>query len=145
MNQVWAVVTGASSGIGAAFARSLAARGHRVLAVARGSDGLVRIAEELRKAGGVVETMATDLLSAEGVAATCDKALALGDVELLVNNAGLSTSGRFLEQAAERELQSIRVKAWGPAGRRGGHSGPMVRGVKHRMRASRAGPGAKSW
>ncbi len=57
----------------------------------------------------MVETMAVDLASTQGVEAVAEKALALGDVELLVNNAGLSTSGRFLEQSADKEIQSIRV------------------------------------
>jgi short-subunit dehydrogenase len=109
MEKGWAVVTGASGGMGAVFARSLAARGHKVLAVARARDALDRVADELRRVGAVVETMAVDLSSAEGVVAVSDKAQALGDVELLVNNAGLSTSGRFLEQSGEKELQSIRV------------------------------------
>ena len=109
MDGSWAIVTGASGGMGAVFARSLAARGHKVLAVARGADALARIADELRRGGAVVETMAVDLASTQGVEAVAEKALALGDVELLVNNAGLSTSGRFLEQSADKEIQSIRV------------------------------------
>ena len=109
MDSGWAVVTGASGGMGAVFARSLAARGYKVLAVARGSAALEAVAGALRKDGAVVETLAVDLSGPEGVAAVLAKAQALGDVELLVNNAGLSTSGRFLEQSADKELQSIRV------------------------------------
>ena len=109
MDRGWAIVTGASGGLGAVFARSLAARGHKVLAVARASDALARIADELTGTGAVVEAMAADLSTEEGVAAVSARARALGDVELLVNNAGLSTSGRFLEQSGDKELQSIRV------------------------------------
>jgi short-subunit dehydrogenase len=97
----WAIVTGASGGMGAAFTRSLAKRGYSVLAVARGVEPLARMAEELKKDGAFVETLAVDLASAEGLKAVVDRAHALGDIELLVNNAGLSTSGNFLNQSAD--------------------------------------------
>jgi short-subunit dehydrogenase len=109
MDKGWAVVTGASGGMGAVFVRSLASRGYKVLAVARRSDELARIVEDLRRQGAVVEPMSADLSSADGVEAVAAKAQSLGDVELLVNNAGVSTSGYFLEQSAEKELESIRV------------------------------------
>jgi short-subunit dehydrogenase len=95
--------------MGAAFTKSLARRGYSVLAVARGVEPLVRLADELKKDGAFVETLAVDLGSAEGVKAVVERAHALGDIELLVNNAGLSTSGHFLDQSAEKEIQSIRV------------------------------------
>src|SRR6266481_356210 len=105
----WAIVTGASGGMGTAFTKSLAQRGYSVLAVARGVERLARMAEELKKDGAFVETLAVDLASAEGLKAVVDRAHALGDIELLVNNAGLSTSGDFLDQSADKEIQSIRV------------------------------------
>jgi len=105
----WAIVTGASGGMGAAFTKALAKRGYSVLAVARGVEPLVKMAEELKKDGALVETLAVDLASAEGLRIVVDRAQALGDVELLVNNAGLSTSGHFLDQSADKEIQSIRV------------------------------------
>lgn len=105
----WAIVTGASGGMGAVFTKALTERGYSVLAVARGVEPLARMADELKKDGGFVETLAADLASAEGVKAVIGRAHALGDIELLVNNAGLSTSGHFLEQSADKEIQSIRV------------------------------------
>src|ERR1700730_1696379 len=105
----WAIVTGASGGMGAAFVKSLAKRGYPVLAVARRVEPLVMMAEELKKDGAFVETLAVDLASAEGVKTLVERAHALGDIELLVNNAGLSTSGHFLNQSADKEIQSIRV------------------------------------
>jgi short-subunit dehydrogenase len=95
--------------MGTAFTRSLAKRGYSVLAVARGVEPLARMAEELKKDGAFVETLAVDLASAEGLKAIVDRAHALDDIELLVNNAGLSTSGDFLDQSADKEIQSIRV------------------------------------
>jgi len=105
----WAIVTGASGGLGAAFTRALAQRGHPVLAVARSAQGLARVADDAKKHGGSVETLAADLASAAGLEAVIARAHALGDIGLLVNNAGLSTSGHFLEQSLEREIESIRV------------------------------------
>jgi hypothetical protein len=59
--------------------------------------------------GGRVEILAADLSTPEGCSAVTERARALGPVELVVNNAGLSTSGNFLEQSREREIASIRV------------------------------------
>jgi short-subunit dehydrogenase len=95
--------------MGAAFTKSLAKRGYSVLAVARGVERLARMADELKRDGALVETLAADLASAQGVKIVLDRAQALGDIELLVNNAGLSTSGDFLDQSADKEIQSIRV------------------------------------
>jgi short-subunit dehydrogenase len=91
------------------FTRALAKRGYSVLAVARGVEPLAKMAAELRKEGGVVETLAVDLASANGVKAVVEKAHALANIDLLVNNAGLSTTGYFLDQSAAKEIQSIRV------------------------------------
>jgi short-subunit dehydrogenase len=105
----WAVVTGASGGMGAVFARQLAKRGYSVLAVARASDALAKLAEELQGYGTRVDVVAANLATPEGVAAVVQRARSLGNVELLVNNAGVSTSGHFLEQSPDREAQVIRV------------------------------------
>jgi short-subunit dehydrogenase len=95
--------------MGAAFTKALAKRGYSVLAVARGVAALAKMGDELKKDGASVETLAVDLASAEGVKAVIERARALGNIELLVNNAGVSTSGYFLEQSADKEIQSIRV------------------------------------
>jgi short-subunit dehydrogenase len=105
----WAIVTGASGGMGAVFAKALAERGYSVLAVARQAEPLAKISDELKRQGRVVQTVSADLASAEGIKTVVDRARALGDIELLVNNAGLSTSGYFLDQSADKEIQSIRV------------------------------------
>jgi short-subunit dehydrogenase len=105
----WAIVTGASGGMGAVFAKALAERGYSVLAVARQVEPLAKMSDELKRQGQVIETLSVDLASAEGIRTVVDRARALGDVELLVNNAGLSTSGHFLDQSADKEIQSIRV------------------------------------
>jgi short-subunit dehydrogenase len=109
MQKGWAVVTGASGGMGAVFASALADRGYKVLAVARGGAALAGLAGSLTERGATVQAMEADLATGEGVLAVADRALALDDVEILVNNAGLSTTGSFLEQSGDKEAQMIRV------------------------------------
>lgn len=105
----WAIVTGAAGGMGAVFTRALAERGYRVLAVGRTIERLAALADEISGRGGLAETVAVDLASPEGVNAVVNRAQALGDIDLLVNSAGLSTSGHFLDQSPEKEIESIRV------------------------------------
>jgi short-subunit dehydrogenase len=80
-----ALVTGASSGIGEAFARQLVAEGTKVVAVARRE-------ERLRSLPGDVEVLVADLSTEAGIAAV-ETRLARGDIDLLVNNAAFGTSG----------------------------------------------------
>ncbi len=104
-----ALVTGASSGIGEAFARQLAKRGYDVVLVARRKDRLDKLAGELSTACAVdVEVIEADLSAPEGVAAV-EKRLAASDIELLVNNAGFATHGEFGGLPLERELAEIDV------------------------------------
>jgi short-subunit dehydrogenase len=104
----WAVVTGASSGLGREFALALAGRGHPVLAVARREERLRKLADEVGARGGVLEPLVADLSTAEGVEAVLARAASL-DVELLINNTGLASYGPFASTAAERELDLVRV------------------------------------
>jgi uncharacterized protein len=105
----WAIVTGASSGIGLAFARELARRGHKTLAVARRRDRLETLAEEAAKQGGSVVPLAADLGTAEGLASVVERMVGLGAIDLLVNNAGIATSGDFKHSSLEQELGAIRL------------------------------------
>jgi short-subunit dehydrogenase len=88
------VVTGASSGIGAAIARELAGRGARVTLVARRREGLEALAAELEGAGASVRVEPADLSKLDDVEALASRVLgASGAPDVLVNNAG---SGRWL-------------------------------------------------
>ena len=89
-----AVVTGASSGIGAAYAEHLAAAGHDLVLVARRAHRLEPLARELSAAGAQVEVLVADLADAGDRAAVAERA-ARPDVALLVNNAGINGYGPF--------------------------------------------------
>jgi len=105
-----AVVTGASSGIGAALARNLAARGHGVTLVARSVDKLEVLADELRSTGIRAEVLATDLADRAARAALLGRVEALGlEPAILINNAGLSTLGPVAASDPEAELHMIEV------------------------------------
>ena len=88
------VVTGASSGIGAATARALAADGAVVALVARSGDALEEVAGDIRDRGGQARPYICDVADLPAVAAVCATILDdLGPVDVLVNNAGI---GRWL-------------------------------------------------
>jgi NAD(P)-dependent dehydrogenase (short-subunit alcohol dehydrogenase family) len=86
-----ALVTGASSGLGVHFARTLAAAGASVAIAARRADRLVSLQAELQKAGGKAAAVELDVQSGKSVSAPFDAAeTALGAIDIVVNNAGIS-------------------------------------------------------
>lgn len=106
-----ALITGATAGIGAAFARRLARDGHNVVLVARDTERLRRHATELHDRHGVEASIITaDLATDEGIATVEER---LGDrkhpVDLLVNNAGFGHKGRYLEVPMADELRMLKV------------------------------------
>jgi len=106
----WALVTGASAGIGRALACELARRGARLILTARRRDRLEALAAELRASGTEVRVLAADLFDPEAPARIFAFAEAEGlAVEILINNAGLGQSGRFVESPEEQELAQVRV------------------------------------
>ncbi|WP_395307431.1 SDR family NAD(P)-dependent oxidoreductase [Mycobacterium sp. AMU20-3851] len=93
----WAVITGGSEGVGAAFARQLAAAGMHLLLVARKAGPLIETARRCRDFGVQVRTLSTDLSDPSSVGSVAD---AVSDVEvgLLIHNAGANThSAQFLD------------------------------------------------
>ena len=105
-----ALVTGASSGIGEAFARELAARGRALALVARRADALETLAGELRAAHGVaVHVLEADLGLPETPRRLLERLDATGvTVDLLINNAGIGSDGRpFVETPLEVMLRMV--------------------------------------
>ena len=106
-----ALVTGASSGLGEGFARRLAGRGHELVLVARRTDRLERLAEELRPLSDKpVEVLGADLETSAGRNRVIARLTGTGPW-LLVNNAGFGTRGHFAEQDAKREAGEVLVNA----------------------------------
>ncbi|QKT06902.1 SDR family oxidoreductase [Gordonia sp. X0973] len=108
-----AVVTGASSGIGMALARELAARGYGLIIVARRGEILENLAAQLREQHGTaVEVRAVDLSDPTAVAVLCGE-LAQREVSILANNAGIATFGPLakLDPAYEQAQVRLNVNA----------------------------------
>jgi hypothetical protein len=108
----WAIVTGASSGIGEAIAVALARRGVWPLLVARRADELERVACEIRSHGGSAESLALDLSRPESTAAVLARS-ADRDVGLVVCNAGINPEGEFeeLSLATHEHILDLNVRA----------------------------------
>jgi hypothetical protein len=97
-----AFVTGASSGLGAQFARSLAAAGANVVVAARRVDRLKELRAEIEAAGGAAYVVAMDVTDLESVqSAVADAERHVGPIDILVNNSGVSTTQRLTDVTAE--------------------------------------------
>ena len=95
-NRPLALVTGASSGIGAALARELARHGHDLVLTARRVTAMEALATELRGLGAAATVIAADLSKPDAAATLAGDIASRGfDVDVLVNNAGLGALGRF--------------------------------------------------
>lgn len=93
-----AFITGASSGLGAQFARSLAQAGATVVITARRMERLATLAQDLQKTGATVHCLALDVLSITGIEQAVALAIEMaGPIDILVNNSGVSTTQRIVD------------------------------------------------
>ena len=110
----WALVAGASVGLGAAFARQLAGHGFNLVLLARRDDLLRRLADDLIRSNGIeVRVVAMDLAAADVVDQVAERVDSL-EIGLLVYNAALSGIGPFLSQSLESLTDQVRVNCHGP-------------------------------
>lgn len=105
----WALVTGASAGLGEQFARQLAPLGFKLVLTARRADRLEALAHELATRHGTECRVVALDLSAEEADARLDEATSDLDVGLLVNNAGLGYYGSFVDQDRARLAGLVRL------------------------------------
>lgn len=107
----WALVTGASAGIGAALARELAAAGCNLVLTARRRDRLKQLAQSLEKSDAIqIQVFVADLAEPDAPAQirafTDQKGIA---IELLINNAGFGQYGEFAQGDVQRVLEMVQV------------------------------------
>jgi len=115
-NKGIALVTGASSGIGAVYAERLASRGYDLLLVARRADRLAALAERIRAATGrQVEVLVADLADPAGLKQVDERLLADPGITLLVNNAGISLTGTVLENSSATIAQLLALNVTAPS------------------------------
>lgn len=107
-----ALITGASSGIGAEFAKQLAARDYDLILVARRAERLNQLATDLKQSHSLnTETLVADLACDEGIASVEQRVASERNLDLLVNNAGFGTMGYFhcLDGSTQDQMHRLHV------------------------------------
>ncbi|TDH21268.1 3-ketoacyl-ACP reductase [Segetibacter sp. 3557_3] len=109
-----ALITGAGKGIGRAMAKALANEGVSVGVIARTEGDLLELTEEIKSAGGKTAFATADVSDINSVnTAVQNIANALGPIDILINNAGIASFGKFLELEPEVWEQMVRVNLFG--------------------------------
>lgn len=115
MEQKLAIITGASSGIGEAFARKLSERKYDTVLISTNRDRLEILGEELTRAYGTSPSIfASDLSQPEGLEGAVDYVSQLEAVNGLVNNAGFGTHGKFSDVEIKKSLEMISLHITAP-------------------------------
>ena len=110
----WALVTGASAGIGEAFARYIASTGMNVILVARRKEKLENLAAEI-EAGNNVQTLPVSLdLSSDGFLEKLKQQIGDRKIGLLINNAGFGSVGLYSRNDAQREADMVKLSCLAP-------------------------------
>lgn len=104
----WAIVSGASSGIGLELATQLATAGFNLIINARNEERLLKVTQQLKSHNIEVKSVVADLSDKEGVEKIIQAAQGL-KVGLLINNAGYATSGLFVDASLDSEINLLRV------------------------------------
>lgn len=110
----WALVTGASSGIGLEFARQLAVLGLNIILVARRKERLTTLSTELKNKHGVETKVVCADLSRDDFMDGVQSATEDLKVGLLINNAGFGTTGDFVENDLSKEIKMLHVNCRAP-------------------------------
>lgn len=110
----WALITGASSGLGVEFAKQLAAKGLNLVLVARRRENMEAVAAELSLKHGIEVKVVPLDLAQEGFMDTLGPALKDLDLGLVVNNAGINCEGHFYRGDLARNLNMLRLNVEAP-------------------------------
>lgn len=109
-----AIVTGASSGIGAAFAEALAATGARVALAARRMDRTKALAQKIRAAGAEAHPVELDVTNSKSIKRACDEVeKVFGVATIVINNAGVADSKTFLKSERENLDRTMNTNFFG--------------------------------
>ena len=110
----WAIVTGASSGIGEEFARKLSSEGFNLIIIARRKDRLDKLAEEI-KSHHDVEIIPVELdLTEETFMSKLSSITKDKEIGILINNAGIGSTGEFVNADAEHEIKMVKLNCIAP-------------------------------
>ena len=111
----WALITGATGGLGREMARQLAAKGWSLVLHGRNAEALMALAGETAREGAIVRTVTADLATTDGPATLVAEVDALGiEVDLLVNNAGLGYTAQFVESDLDRQRKLVQLDVMAP-------------------------------